>query len=409
MRILITGGCGFLGSHLVEHFLKATDADTEIVILDKLTYASGGFDRLRDIAVGMGGHLPERLKVLGCDLSQPVSEGVVREIGQVDYVIHAAAESHVDNSIVDPLPFLQSNVIGTHHLLWMLLGLHGKCHGVRRIFCVSTDEVYGPAPQRGCGTFASGKAEKHEGAVSAVLALAQRYGGAQLLKHAGGPDAVASYEDLARAVWPLREQLLFAGYDEEARFRPANPYAASKAGGEAVAMAYANTYKLPITIVNTMNLIGERQHREKFVPMTIRKVLDGDTVTIHADATQTRAGSRFYLHCRTFANALAWLIQKDAETHAAGLGTWQSELKLHVCGEREIDNLDLARLIASYVGKPFNYELVDFHSSRPGHDLRYAMDDDLIRQMGWERPMNLEQSLEKTVRWFLANPRWLGL
>ena len=188
-RVLITGGLGFLGAHLVEHFLKNTEAD--VVVLDKMTYASSGFDRLRDI----GAYDNPRVLVLGCDLSLPISDGVRHEIGDVDYIIHAAAESHVDNSIADPMPFLQSNVIGTHHLLWFARRLKN----LRLVICISTDEVYGPANW------------DHPGNV------------------------------------------------ETAAFRPANPYSAAKAGGECIAMAYANTYKLPIVVVNTMNLIGERQ------------------------------------------------------------------------------------------------------------------------------------------------------
>lgn len=336
MKILITGGCGFLGHHVVESLLKTTD--DEIIVLDKMTYASAGFDRLRDISV----FDDRRIRVLGCDLGQPIPEGVSREIGEVDYVIHTAAETHVDNSIVDPLPFIKSNVIGTHNLLWWMRGLKK----LRRAFLVSTDEVYGPA----------------------------EFG-----------------EDIA-------------GFDEQAPFRPANPYAAAKAGGECIAMSYANTYKLPITIVNTMNLVGERQFPEKYVPLVIRRVLQGEKVFIHADPTRTFSGTRFYLHCRTFAHALGFLIARDAATASA-----QLPIKIHVCGEREISNLDLAQMIASYVGKPLIYELLDFHSSRPGHDLRYAMQDKLITELGWQRPMNLEQSLEKTVRWYLANPKWLGL
>ncbi len=357
MRVLITGGCGFLGSHIIEHLLKNTP--WEITVIDKLTYASNGYDRLRDVQA----HMPSpevfgsRVRVLGCDLAQPVPAGIVQEIGLVDYIIHAAAESHVDNSILDPLPFLQSNVIGTHHLLMMARQMVGRgittgtpggpaddIRTLRRVFVVSTDEVYGPA---GFGE---------------------------------------------------------PGFDELMRFRPANPYAASKAGGEAVAMAYANTYGIPVTIVNTMNLIGERQHREKFVPLVIRKALLGETVTIHADPTRTLSGTRFYLHCRTYADALTWLIGLDA-----GRAEGDLPLKLHVCGEREISNLDLAQLIAGYVGKPLHHDLVDFHSSRPGHDLRYAMDDSFIQALGWRRPMGIEKSLEKTVRWYLNNPRWLGL
>lgn len=346
MRILITGGCGFLGHHLIEHFLKTTEA--ELVVLDKLSYASHGFNRLRDI----GAYGNPRVHVIGCDLSRPVPEGVDREVGPLDYVIHAAAETHVDNSIVDPLPFLQSNVIGTHHLLWWLrdratppIGKTGTLPF--RIFLVSTDEVYGPA----------------------------QFG-----------------DDVE-------------GFDENAPFRPANPYAAAKAGGECVAMAYANTYNLPITIVNTMNLIGERQHPEKYVPLVIRSVLRGETVKIHADVECKVSGSRFYIHARTYADALAWLIRRDRNR----IPEFGVPLKLHVCGEVEISNLDLAQLIARTLGRPLRYELVNFHSSRPGHDLRYAMNDERIREMGWQRPMGLAQSLEKTVHWYLEHPEWLEL
>jgi len=367
MRLLITGGCGFLGAHLVEHFLKNTDF--EIVVLDKLTYASSGYDRLRDIklrrfadstvdgpasgahAPMIGAHEHPRVRVLGCDLAQPIPDGIRREIGKVDYIIHAAAESHVDNSILDPLPFLQSNVIGTHHLLWFVRELEH----LRRIFCVSTDEVYGPA----------------------------------------------SWEH--------------PGHTPTDPFRPANPYAAAKAGGECVAMAYANTYKLPVTIVNTMNLLGERQHPEKYVALVIRKVLSGEKLSIHADPSKTRSGTRFYIHCRNFASALGFLIDQEESIRRvdpAVRGQVEDDclpLKIHVAGEREISNLDLAQMIAGFVGKPLNYELVDFHSSRPGHDLRYALDAREIRAMGWKQPLDIEASLEKTVRWFLDNPRWLGL
>lgn len=334
MKILVTGGLGFLGHHVVESLLKTTDA--KIVVLDKMTYASSGFDRLRDIQA----FDDARVQVLGCDVSRAIPAGVSQEIGVVDYVIHAAAETHVDNSIVDPLPFLESNVIGTHHLLWWLRSRPS----LRRVFLVSTDETYGPA----------------------------------------------ALDDKENA------------FDEQAPFRPANPYAAAKAGGECVAMAYANTYKLPITIAATMNLIGERQHVEKYVPMVIRRVLLGEKVLIHANPERTKSGTRFYLHCRTYAHAIGFLIDRDQRGE-------HMPLKVNICGEREIANLDLAQMIAGVVGKPLRHELVDFHSSRPGHDLAYRMRDDLIRDLGWQRPMNLEQSLEKTVRWYLANPRWLGL
>jgi dTDP-glucose 4,6-dehydratase len=226
--------------------------------------------------------------------------------------------------------------------------------GLKRVFLVSTDEVYGPA--------------------------------------AFGQDVV--------------------GFNEQAPFRPANPYAAAKAGGEAVGMAYANTYRLPVTIVNTMNLYGERQHPEKFIPLVVRKVLLGETVLIHANPTKTMSGTRFYIHCRNFASALLFLINRcHTWIKDDGGGEWRlpPPLKIHVAGEREISNSELAQMIAGYAGKPLHYELIDFHSSRPGHDLRYALDDEQIRRMGWQQPLDIEKSLEKTVRWYLDHKKWLGL
>jgi dTDP-glucose 4,6-dehydratase len=129
----------------------------------------------------------------------------------------------------------------------------------------------------------------------------------------------------------------------------------------------------------------------------IGKLLRDETLYVHADE-QLQSGTRFYLHCRTFANALHFLIENDSK---------QLPRKIHVCGEREISNLDLAQLIAGIVGKELHYELVSWQEDRPGHDLRYAMQDRLIQELGWKRPMNIEQSLDKTVRWYLANPKWL--
>jgi len=245
----------------------------------------------------------------------------------------------VDNSIVDPLPFLQSNVIGTHHLLWWLRSLKS----LRRAFLVATDEVYGPA----------------------------------------GWDA--------------------PGNIEMDPFRPANPYAAAKAGGECVAFAYANTYRVPVSVINTMNLIGERQACEKYVPLVIRRVLADEEIGIHADPTCTRSGTRFYIHCRNYASALAFLIERD-------MAGEEVPIKLHVAGEREISNLALAQMIAGFIGKPLRYRLQNFHESRPGHDLRYALDGSKIRVMGWQQPLDIEHSLENVVRWYLRddNLRWLS-
>ena len=239
MKILVTGGCGFIGHHVVEHFLKTTVWD--IVIFDKLTYASSGFDRVRDIKA----FDDKRVTFFTTDLASPIPPGVYQETKDIDYILHLAAETHVDNSITDPEPFVISNVVGTMHML----NYAKKLPNLKGFNYFSTDEVFGPAPEG-------------------------------------------------------------VNYKEWDRYDSSNPYAASKAGGEELVLAYANTYKLPVFITHGMNCFGERQHPEKFIPLIIRKVLQGETVTIHADKTATIPGSRFYIHCRNVAHALHFLLDK---------------------------------------------------------------------------------------------------
>lgn len=186
--------------------------------------------------------------------------------------------------------------------------------------------------------------------------------------------------------------------------RPSNPYSASKSAQEAACYSYWRTYGLPIAVSNTMNIIGERQDPEKFVPLVLSKVLRGETIPVHA-SRDGKPGSRFYLHARNQADALRFLLEtQDFPTYRPGaeMGRW------NVVGEREVDNLEMAVLIAHYADKPAFYELVDFHSSRPGHDARYALDGSKLAALGWTPPVPLENSLEKTVRWSLQHPEWLG-
>lgn len=185
---------------------------------------------------------------------------------------------------------------------------------------------------------------------------------------------------------------------------PSNPYSASKAAQEAIAISYWRTYALPLIITNTMNLIGERQDTEKFVPSTIAKIHNEKVVTIHG--REDHIGSRFYLHARNHADALLYLTNNhrpvpfERDVH-------EKPDRYNVRGEREVNNLEMAEMIADIMGKQFRYELVDHHASRPGHDPRYALDDTKLRKMGWTPPMPLFESLEKTVEWTLRNPEWL--
>lgn len=163
---------------------------------------------------------------------------------------------------------------------------------------------------------------------------------------------------------------------------------------------------------NTMNVFGERQHPEKFIPMCIRKIRDGEMISIHADATKTVPGSRFYVHAKDVAEAMLFLLNLNDEqlklVHTPDeYGTKCP--KFNVVGKEEIDNLSLVKYIAAAVGKNPNYELVDFHTSRPGHDLRYALDGGYMRSLGWEPRFTLQHRIKEVVDWSLVNKEWIEL
>ena len=338
-RVLLTGGCGFVGHHFVEHFIKNTD--WHIVILDKLTYA-GTIDRLRDIDV----YNDERITLLTADFNQPITENLAYEIDEVDFIFHLGAQSHVDRSIQFPTEFAMSNVVGTVH---MLNFARTRKH-LKAFFYFSTDEVFGSVDEG--------------------------------FSEIGDPH------------------------------HPSNPYSASKSAAEMFCIAYQNTYDLPIVITRSMNIFGERQDPEKFIPLCIRKIWEMDTVTIHANADKTKAGSRFYIHARNVADGYMHLINQIESYPEWSKGNKNNTPiiggEFHITGEQEVDNLELAQKIADIMGKPLHYDMVDFHSSRPGHDLRYALSPKSMQEIGWEVPQTFDASLEKTIKWTLERPEWYG-
>lgn len=186
--------------------------------------------------------------------------------------------------------------------------------------------------------------------------------------------------------------------------KPSNPYSASKAAQENICYAYWRTYGIPICVTNTMNIIGEMQDSEKYLPQVIKNVYINGLQKIHANADGSKIGSRYYLHARNQADALIFLLQNVLfPIYDTGL----EMAHYNVVGEQELDNLQIAQKVAKIIGKPLRYELVDFHSSRPGHDLRYALDGSKLADLGWKPPLSLDESLEKTVKWTIAHPDWL--
>ncbi len=196
-------------------------------------------------------------------------------------------------------------------------------------------------------------------------------------------------------------------YSEYDRYNSTNPYSASKAAAEEFCVAYENTYKMPIYITHTMNVFGERQHPEKFIPMVIQKVRDNKKVIVHANEDKTKAGSRHYIHAQDVADGLMFILNLKNYSHKGDFGNAKCP-KFNLVGPEEIDNLTLAKMIAKTQNKELIYELVDNHSSRPGHDLRYSLSPKLLKQLGWEPKIKLSKRIEEVVNWSLKNKRWLS-
>lgn len=192
-------------------------------------------------------------------------------------------------------------------------------------------------------------------------------------------------------------------HDEWNSIIPSNPYAASKAAQEAIAISYWRTYGVPLIITNTMNLQGENQDIEKYLPMLIKKISKGETVTVHG--TPEYIGKRHYLHARNMADALLFLLK---EIHPAKYGDGSDRpSRFNIVGDVELDNLQLAQKVAHILDKPLHYVLQDFHTQRPGHDLRYALSGSKMRAAGWKAPVDYDESLKKTIAWYLENTAWL--
>jgi len=341
-KILITGGCGFIGHHCVEGVLKNTD--WEIIILDALTYA-GNLNRLTDIEIWE--KEKHRVKFVWHDLKSPINESVHKMIGPLDYIWHLAAESSVDRSLEDSIPFVMSNVVGTANLLEYVKKYQPD---LKKFVTFSTDEVFGPAPT--------------------------------------GVD-----------------------YKEGDTCNPSNPYSASKEGQEAISKAFAFSFGLPIMITRTMNVYGERQHPEKFIPKTVRAILNNEKVIIHG--LPGNISSRKWIHARNVCDALIFLMDKG-EVIEKKYQNDPSYGIYHIVGE-ERNALELANRISKIIkGRELDFseiEYVDFHRTRPGHDFRYSLDGSKLKTLGFKYPLTLEQSFDKMIEWMIdpKHRKWLNL
>jgi len=332
------------GSGFVAHHVVETILDTTNwnIVCLDRLDLSGRINRLEEMLGSKDEMTRKRVRVIYADLRADINEQLAKDIGSIQVVLHLAAGANVDRSIERPLDFVMDNTVASVNLMEFARKYHPD---LDRFVYLSTAEVFGPAPQ--------GVTHKE--------------------------------------------------YD---RYNSGNPYAAAKAAAEEFAVAYENTYKMPIVVVHTMNVFGERQLPSKFIPKVVHSVLDGKEVTIHADSSKTKPGSRRYIHAKDVADGLLFILSlpKDYK-HEGDFGGAKCP-KFNLVGEDELDNLQLANMIAESVGHDLKYKLVDFHSSRPGHDLRYAISGDLLRELGWRPKMSLKQRIDEFSQWIQENPQW---
>jgi dTDP-glucose 4,6-dehydratase len=324
--ILVTGAAGFLGSHFVEEILLNTDWN--IVALCRMTFV-GDMDRiLNSLHVKK---YPDRIKLIYHDLKFALPNHTIERIGQVDYIAHIAANSHVDRSVAHPREFFEDNVMGTINLLEWYRNYSPNATFINYL----TDEVFGPAS----GNY---------------------------------------------------------NFKEDDRWRPSNPYSASKCGQGAAGISYHITYKLPIITTYTMNLFGEKQHPEKLISKSILNIYHNRPIKIHAKLDPSGnveyVGQRHWLHARNAANATLFLFNHGVPGD-----------HYNVVGDTEFYNDELIRYIANIMGKDPRIEYIDFEHARPGHDRRYSLDGSKLKDMGWKQPIDFRISMEKTIEWIVKN------
>lgn len=314
MKILVTGGAGFIGSNYVNNLVSKESDWNEIVILDSLTYA-GNLANLTQALTD------KRVKFVKGDIRD--SQLVNEVMKKVNTVVHFAAESHVDRSIENPENFVSTNVLGTFVLLQAAYELK-----IEKFLHVSTDEVYG---------------------------------------------------SITKGSWT-----------EKSLIAPNSPYSASKASSDLLVLSYWKTHGLPIFISRCSNNYGPYQFPEKFIPLSITNLIDGKEIPIYGDGLN----SRDWLHVLDHCDALNCIIEKGAPGEIYNIG-----------GGTELNNLDLAKLLVSSLGK--SDSSIKFVPDRKGHDFRYSVNYEKIAiNCGYKPSRIFEASINDTIEWYRKNESW---
>jgi dTDP-glucose 4,6-dehydratase len=346
MKILVTGGAGFIGSAVIRHIIKNTS--DSVVNVDKLTYA-GNLESLIEVDSS------ERYAFEQVDICNRTELDRVFAEHKPDAVMHLAAESHVDRSITGPAAFIETNIVGTYTILeatreyWNALEESAK--GVFRFHHISTDEVYGDLPH---------------------------------------PDDVAvGTEPSTNKKLPM--------FLETTSYKPSSPYSATKASSDHLVCAWLRTYGLPTTVTNCSNNYGPYHFPEKLIPLIILNALEGKDLPIYGKGDQIRD----WLFVEDHARALYKVVTEGKVGEIYNIGGHNEKKNLEVVNK-------ICEILDTLVPKESAYAAqITYVPDRPGHDRRYAIDSSKIqRDIGWSPEETFETGLRKTVQWYLENSTW---
>lgn len=338
---MITGAGGAIGAHLVQYLLEKTD--WQLILVDSfLVEHKGDFDRLTQVTKKMR---EEQFLSLRLEVFPHDLRAPFskREVDAIGKIDYIVnlASRSDVQNAIDDPLDFVKN--NTELMLTMLE--YARAAQPEVFLHFSTDEVYGPAPRDG------------------------------------------------------------GGHKEWEAILPSNPYSASKAAQEALAIAWWRCYNVPLIITNTMNNFGEMQAPSKFPAMIQKKIEAGEMIKVHA-AKNGEIGSRYYLHSRNTADALRFILE-NVKPHIHTAGEIDRPTRLNIVGDKQVNNLDLVQIIATLMKKDATFEFSYFHDDNPGHDLHYGLNGEELAKLGWKSPTTFEESMEKTIEWQRAHPEWM--
>lgn len=366
-NIVITGGAGFIGSHVVRLFVNKYP-EYNIINLDKLTYA-GNLANLKDIED------KPNYKFVRMDICDFEAFYKLMQEEHVDGIIHLAAESHVDRSIKDPFTFARTNVMGTLSLLqaaklyWE--SLPEKYEG-KRFYHISTDEVYGALEMT--------HPEGIEPPFSTTASSAEHH--------------LAYGEEF---------------FYETTKYNPHSPYSASKASSDHFVRAYHDTYGMPTVVTNCSNNYGPYQFPEKLIPLALMKILRGEKVPVYARGENVRDWLYVEDHCK----GIDMVLRDGVDGEVYNIGGFNEEQNISIVRQllATVRELALAepryRALLAVEPEEIGEGMIEYVADRPGHDMRYAIDPEKIATtLGWYPETPFSRGLRETVKWYLDNPEW---